>query len=65
MGELRNRTIIQTRTYLNPNRPTVPPYDYDYNYPITVYEAVKQTTDDNSPNLSDELAAIYRLIDNK
>ena len=65
MGELKNKSIIQTRTYHNPNRPQVPPYDYDYNYPITVYEAVKQSMDDNAPNLADELAAIYRLIENK
>ena len=65
MGELRDKKIVQSRIWLDPNQAPMPSYDYDYSYPITVYEAVHQTMDDNSATLADELDAIYRLINGK
>lgn len=65
MGELKDKRIVQSKIWLDPNLDPVPPYDYDYTYPITVYDAVKQTMEDNSPTLSEELQGIYRLINSK
>ena len=65
MGELHDKIIVQSRKYLDPNEVPVPSYDYDNTYPITVYEAVKRSFDDNSTNLLDELTSIYRLINDK
>lgn len=66
MGDLRNRRIVQSRIWLDETyAQPLPVYDYDYTYPITVYDAVRKTTEDNSTTLSDELAAIYRLIAEK
>ena len=66
MGSLRNRVIKQSRIWLDESYNTpIPNYDYDYTYPITVYDAVRKTTDDNATTLTDELAAIYRLISQK
>ena len=58
MGELHDKIIVQSRKYLDPNEVPVPSYDYDNTYPITVYEAVKRSFDDNSTNLLDELTSI-------
>ena len=55
MSQLRNRVIIQTRNWLDPNHTPIPQWDFDYVYPITVFEAVRRTTADNSSNLNDEL----------
>ena len=65
MGQLRDKRIVQDRIWLNPNPAEIPPYDFDYTYPITVYEAIKKDMSDNSSTLADELEAIYRLISNK
>ena len=65
MGQLRNKRIIQSQIWLDPNPSPIPSYDYDYSYPISVYEAIKQNMEDNSPNLKDELDSIYRLIADK
>ena len=66
MGELRNKRIVQSRAYLDDAMQTpIPPYDYDYTYPITVYEAVKRSMDETSTNLEEELDSIYRLINDK
>lgn len=65
MGELKNRRIVQSRIWLDPNEEPLPLFDYDYSYPITVFDAVKKTMDDNSSNLTDELNSIYRLIASK
>ena len=66
MGDLRNKRIVQSRIWLDETyAQPLPVYDYDYTYPITVYDAVKKTTDDNATTLTDELAAIYRLIAEK
>lgn len=65
MGQLRDKRIVQSRIWLDPNQAPIPPYDYDYSYPKTVYEAVHRTMDDNSTNLEEELESIYRLINGK
>ena len=65
MGELKGKVIVQSRVWLDPNAAPIPDFDYNYSYPITVYEAVHQTMDENSANLADELDSIYRLIEGK
>ena len=65
MGFLKNKRIVQSRVWLDPNQIPIPDYDYDNTYPITVYEAVKQNMEDNAPNLQDEIDSIYRLINGK
>lgn len=65
MGQLRDRVIVQSRTWLDGMTQPVPPYDYDYTYPITVYEAVRRSMEDDSTNLLEELESIYRLIAGK
>lgn len=65
MGTLRDKRIVQSRIWLDPNQAPIPPYDYDYSYPITVFEAVKRSMDDSSSNLVEELDSIYRLINGK
>lgn len=66
MGELLNKRIVQSRTYIDDSVQTpVPDLDYDYTYPITVYEAVKRDMEDTATNLEEELDSIYRLINNK
>lgn len=66
MGELKNKRIVQSRAYLDDSmQQPIPPYDYDYTYPVTVYEAVKRSMDDTSTNLEEELASIYRMINDK
>ena len=65
MGQLREKRIVQDRIWLKPNLEPIPPYDYDYAYPITLYEAVKKDSSDISSNLNDELESIYRLIADK
>ena len=65
MGELKNKRIVQSRSWHDPKQGPIPTYDYDYTYPITVYDAVKRTIDENATNLTDELEGIYRLLKNK
>ena len=65
MGQLRDKKIVQSRIWLDPNVSPIPVYDYDYSYPITVYEAVKRDMNDDSSNLQDELDSIYSLIAEK
>lgn len=65
MGELKDKRIIQTRAYLDPNPSPIPSYDYDYTYPKTVYEAVTRDMEEGSTNLKDELDSIYQLINDK
>lgn len=64
-GQLRDKRIVQSRIWLDPSAQPIPPFDFDYSYPITVYEAVKRSMDDNSNNLLEELDSIYRLIADK
>ena len=65
MGELRDKKIVQSRNWLDPDQLPIPPFDFDFVYPITVFDAVKRNMDDNSSNLTDELESIYRLIADK
>lgn len=65
MGELIGREIILTRTYIDPDAPSKLNLNYKYTYPQSVYAAIHQTMDETSPTLEDELAAIYRLINDK
>lgn len=65
MGTLKDRRIIQTRAYLDPNNQPVPDFDYDYIYPKTVYEAILKSFDSNSTTLDEEINSIYRLISEK
>lgn len=65
MGQLKDKKIVQSRVWLDPNVSPIPPYDYDYTYPISVYEAIKRNMDDDSTTLKDELESIYRLINEK
>ena len=66
MGKLINRSIELVRSYVDPLNPTpIPSLDYNIIYPITLYEAVKKTMDEESTNLEDELNSIYELISKK
>lgn len=65
MGQLRNKKIVQSRIWYDPNQAPMPSYDYDYSYPVTVYDAVHKTMDDDSTTLTDELESMYRLINSK
>lgn len=66
MGQLRDKRIVQSRIWLDPNaNNSIPPYDYDFSYPITVYDAIHRTMDNEEFTLTDELNAIYRLIHEK
>ena len=66
MGQLRDKKISHARTWIDPINPTpLPSLDYDIIYPITVYEAVHRTMDDESTSLDVELQSIYRLIAGK
>ena len=65
MGKIKDKRIIQTRAYHDPNNAPVPDWDYDYIYPKSVYDAIKKTFDEDSVTLSEEINSIYRLISEK
>lgn len=65
MGVLRNRKIIQSRTWIDPEATGTPTFDYDYTYPITTYDAVHRTVDDDSTTLTDELESLREAINSK
>lgn len=65
MGQLKDRRIVQSRIWYDPNQAPMPSYDYDYSYPVTVYDAVHRTMEDDSTTLTEELDSIYRLINAK
>ena len=65
MGELKGKEIVQSHRWLDNDIAIIPDLDYVNTYPVTVYDAVHQTMDDNSPTLADELITIYRLINQK
>ena len=65
MGQLRNKVIQHTRSYIKPNPEPIPEYNYDIIFPITAYEAVHADLEDNSRTLKDELEAIYERIGEK
>lgn len=66
MGQLLDKKIVQSRIWHDPNVDgSIPPWDYDFSYPITVYDAVQRSMDDNTVTLADELESIYRQINEK
>lgn len=66
MGSLIDKNIELIRSYVDPLDPTpIPSLDYKVIYPITVYEAVKSTMDDEATTLEDELKLIYKKISEK
>ena len=65
MGKIKDKRIIQTRAYHDPNNAPVPDWDYDYIYPKTVYDAITKTFDDDAITLNEEINSIYRLISQK
>lgn len=65
MGALINKRIVQSRIWRDEKSEVIPDLDYDYSYPISVYDAIKQTMDDDAPSLTEELESIYRLINSK
>ena len=52
MGELKNKRIVQSRVFMDGHDMSLPNYDYEFTYPVTVYDAVKKTMDDNSATLT-------------
>ena len=66
MGQLRNKRVEYIRAWIDPTSPEspIPSLDYDYIYPVTVYEAVQRSLQD-SVTLEDEISAIYRMIADK
>lgn len=65
MGQLIGKRIVQSRAWYDPDQQPIPSFDYDYTYPVTVYEAVRRSMDDTSTNLEEEIDSIYRLINGK
>ena len=66
MGQMRDKRIVQSRIWLDPNADTsIPPYDYDLSYPVSVYAAIQKSFDEPNVTLADELQGIYRLINDK
>lgn len=65
MGELKDRIIRQTRDWLDGDTTPVPPCDWNEIYPVTVYDAIRRSFDTESTTLTDEIEAIYRLINDK
>ena len=56
---LIGRKIVQTRTYVDPNNPPPPLLNYEESFPITVFDAVRESMDDvNSKKLSDIIEEI-------
>lgn len=59
------KEIIQSRVWIDPNASEPPKLNYKNTYPITVYEAVKESMDDDAPNLADLLKSISQDLKNK
>ena len=62
MGELKDKKIIQARTWLDPSSTPIPEWDYEFTYPITTFEAVLKTWESGSTNLIDEFNAVDAKI---
>ena len=60
-----SREIVQTRTYIDPKKPPEPALNYKNTYPITVYEAVKETWEEGAKTLGQELFQIQNDLKNK
>lgn len=59
------KEIIQSRVWIDPQAPKPPELNYKNTYPITVYDAVKENMDDDSPNLGDLLQSITQELKTK
>jgi hypothetical protein len=66
MGALLSREIIQSRIWLNPKGEEVPIWNYKEIFPITVFDAVRESMDDDkSTTLTEILQDIYKQIAGK
>lgn len=63
MGQLLGRKIVQSRIWINPEDPVLPDLDYELTYPRTVFDAVHETMDDDSPTLTRIIQVINSNID--
>lgn len=59
---LIGKEIVQSRTWVDPKSPEIPNLNYKYTFPITVYEAVKENMNDDSPNLKDAIDLIFKEL---
>lgn len=59
------KEIIQSRLWVDPKAAKPPDLNYKNVYPVTVYEAVKETMDDNAPTLKDLLDSIHEELASK
>ena len=66
MGQCIEKKIIQTKEYIDPSvTPSIPDLNFNLIYPKTIYDAVYSSMDENSNTLTDEIANIYRMIDQR
>ena len=62
---LVGKEIVQSRVWIDPNTPKPPNLNYKYTYPITVFDAIKETTDEQSRTLKEILESIYTELKNR
>ena len=63
---LIDRKIDQTIKYINPSEPKPPSQNYEEIFPITVFDAVRKSMDDeDSITLTEVLEKIKIALDNK
>ena len=62
---LVGKEIIQSKIWLNPNAPKPPELNYKEVYPITVYDAVKETMEADAKTLKQVLDSIHQELLNK
>lgn len=60
-----SKEIVQTRTYIDPQGTPEPKLNYKNTYPITTYEAVKETWEEDAKTLGEELFQIQNDLKNK
>lgn len=65
MGQLKDKKIDIIRSWDDPNKEPVPEYDYTAIYPVSTYEAIHKTMDDESTTLETDLNAIHEAIESK
>ena len=66
MGKLIEKKIDYARTWIDPSKEEpIPDLDYNIVLPISVYDAIHKTTNDESATLTDEIANIYSEINKK
>lgn len=65
MGLIGNE-IVQSRVWVDPNNPKPPALNYKHTFPITVFEAVRRSMEDeNSETLDKVLNQIFLELNNK